>query len=163
MQPKNERICCHIFNNLIVACDCSSRRLEECILLHNSLAICQKKTCTSLNERGNFSFHVSNQFKLKSAVNMQLLNLAVDILYKAIPIFIAMGVFAVFKLEGGTLTADAAFPTISYLHLMVDPLMGVPALVVTMVTARVSLSRVQKFVNAAEATGTFFLHTHRSS
>jgi ABC-type multidrug transport system fused ATPase/permease subunit len=94
---------------------------------------------------------------------MQLLNLAVDILYKAIPIFIAMGVFAVFKLGGGTLTADAAFPTISYLLLMVDPLMGIPALVVTMVTARVSLGRVQKFVNAAEASGTFYLLTRRSS
>ena len=77
-----------------------------------------------------------------------------DILNSAIPIFIAMAVFWVYKLCGGHLTADVAFPALNYLTLLIGPLMGVPTLVIVLVTARVSLSRIQKFVDADESSGT---------
>lgn len=82
---------------------------------------------------------------------MQFINLATDILFVAIPIFIAMGVFWVYKKHGGHLTADVAFPAIQYLRLLIGPIMGVPSLALVMVTARVSLRRIQAFIDADEA------------
>lgn len=91
----------------------------------------------------------------QSGLLVQFITLATDILYFTIPIFITMAVFWVYKMHGGHLTADVAFPAIQYLLLLIGPIMGVPALALVMVTARVSLRRIQTFIDASEAPGVF--------
>lgn len=82
-----------------------------------------------------------------------MLYLGMEILYTGIPIFIAMAVFGVYALKGGHLTADVAFPALAYLNMLHGPLMGLPRVIIAMVTARVSLRRLQDFVDADETSG----------
>lgn len=91
---------------------------------------------------------------------MQILYLGMDILYGGIPIFIAMSVFGVYAWKGGHLTADVAFPALAYLNMLHGPLMGMPQLVIAMVTARVSLRRIQNFTDADETAGATISHSY---
>ena len=84
---------------------------------------------------------------------MQLLYLGMEILYTGIPIFIAMAVFGVYAWKGGHLTAEVAFPALAYLNMLHGPLMGMPRVIIAMVTARVSLKRLQDFCDAHETPG----------
>ena len=84
---------------------------------------------------------------------MQLLYLGMEILYTGVPVFVAMAVFGVYAWRGGHLTAEVAFPAEYFLHLLHGPLMGIPQLVIAMVTARVSLKRLQDFCDAHETPG----------
>ena len=65
-----------------------------------------------------------------------------------------MAVFGMYSATPGNyLTADVAFPTISLLYMLHGPMMSLPQAVTSLVSARVSLRRVQKLADADEATG----------
>jgi hypothetical protein len=87
---------------------------------------------------------------------MQFLSMANEILYNSIPMLLAMAVFGVYAASGNDLTADVAFPALSYLYMLHGPMMMLPQTIIDIVTARVSLRRTQKLVDADEATGVSF-------
>ena len=68
------------------------------------------------------------------------------------PFLVGLGAFTsyIFKDGGQTLTAQQAFVTISYLNIMRMPLAIFPMMVAFMVQAKVSLDRVNKFMNNEE-------------
>jgi ABC-type multidrug transport system fused ATPase/permease subunit len=77
-----------------------------------------------------------------------------EVLYGAVPMFIAMAVFGVYaSTAGNSLTADVAFPALSYLYMLHGPMMQLPEDIMALVTARVSLRRVQKLIDAEEVQG----------
>jgi ABC-type multidrug transport system fused ATPase/permease subunit len=79
-----------------------------------------------------------------------------EVLYGAVPMFIAMAVFGVYaSTAGNSLTADVAFPALSYLYMLHGPMMQLPEDIMALVTARVSLRRVQKLIDAEEVQGVF--------
>jgi ABC-type multidrug transport system fused ATPase/permease subunit len=85
---------------------------------------------------------------------MQFLSMGDELLYGAVPMFIAMAVFGVYaSIAGNALTADVAFPALSYLYMLHGPMMQLPQDIISLVTARVSLRRVQKLVDADETHG----------
>lgn len=85
---------------------------------------------------------------------MQYLWIAEDMLYHSIPIFIALAVFGMYSATPGNyLTADVAFPTIWLLYMLHIPMMALPQAVTSLVSARVSLRRVQELADAEVATG----------
>jgi hypothetical protein len=86
-------------------------------------------------------------------VCVQMLFLGMEILYTGIPIFIAMTVFGVYAWQGHHLTAEVAFPALAYLNMLHGPLMGMPRVIIATVTARISLKRLQDFVDAHETEG----------
>jgi hypothetical protein len=99
------------------------------------------------------------------SILVQILGLGMEILYTGIPIFISMTVFSVYAWQGGHLTPEVAFPALAYLNMLHGPLMGLPRVIIAMVTARVSLKRLQDFTDADETAGAppsfaFFLLVH---
>jgi ABC-type multidrug transport system fused ATPase/permease subunit len=76
-------------------------------------------------------------------------------LFNATPFFVALASFATFVLSdpaNNVLDAAVAFVSISYFNLIRRPLNQLPGLVVQMISATVSLDRLNGYLNAKELT-----------
>lgn len=74
-------------------------------------------------------------------------------IFNALPFLVAVATFGVFVYsdpQNNVLTADKAFVSLSYFNLMRPPLSGFHTMIVSMVQASVSFSRIERFLNSEE-------------
>lgn len=67
-------------------------------------------------------------------------------IWSSTPLFVAAISFAIFVLRNGTLTAEIAFPAIALFNILRFPLNMLPSVISGLIEAKVSLTRVQKFL-----------------
>lgn len=84
---------------------------------------------------------------------MQYISMGETIVYGTAPMLMAMAVFGMYAGTGHHLTADVAFPALSFIYMVHESLTALPQTIMEIVTARVSLRRVQKLADAAEYVG----------
>ncbi len=78
------------------------------------------------------------------------LNAVMSLFWTVAPFVVGLGAFAYYVLVGNTLTAQAAFVTLSYLNIMRMPLAMLPMMMVFLIQCNVSLKRINKFMNNDE-------------
>lgn len=82
---------------------------------------------------------------------MQLVDGINMLMFVGAPILVAMAAFGTYSWQGKQLTADVAFPALAYFDLLRFPLIMLPWQIVEFVSARVALTRLQRFVDSEES------------
>ena len=84
-----------------------------------------------------------------------LLNLFQTLLFMIIPVLVSMVSFIVFAALGYELTSSVAFTALSLFNLLRFPIMMLPKQIMSLIQAKVSLARVQEYLEAEEISSTF--------
>lgn len=75
----------------------------------------------------------------------------------ATPVLITAVLFLVYILQGNELTAEVAFPIISVLAILQGPILGLPFVVAYLLKAKVSVGRIQKFLEAPNINDSYLI------